>query len=123
MRSYRSVGWMIRAFLLLFCLLLARTASFAKLTTGGDFRNGRLDEAAATPDPRRRAEALWPFLSMKEYGPNIREHTESVLQKIAPVSGDYFSEQFDGMPRWERADLFKNAAAYGGDKLHATLAN
>ena len=83
----------------------------------------RWEEAAATPDPRRRAEALWPFLSMKEYGPNIREHTESVLQKIAPVSGDYFAEQFDGMSGWERSGLFKNAGAYGGDKLHETLAN
>jgi hypothetical protein len=27
------------------------------------------------------------------------------------------------MPRWNRADLFKDAGAYGGDKLHRTLTN
>lgn len=83
----------------------------------------RWEEAAATPDSRRRAEALWPFLSMKEYGDDIRKHTESALQKIAPVSGDFFAGQFASMSRWDRADLFRNAGAYGGDKLHETLAN
>jgi len=58
---------------------------------------------------------------MKDYGPDFLEHTKSALQKIAPVSGDYFAGQFYSMPRWNRADLFKNAGAYGGDKLHQTL--
>jgi hypothetical protein len=83
----------------------------------------RWENASTTPDQRRRAQVLWPFLSIQEYGANIREHTESALQKIAPVSGDYFAEQFDNMQLWERADLFQNAGAYGGDKPHATLAN
>lgn len=83
----------------------------------------RWEKAATTPDSRRRVEALWPFLSMEEYGPNIREHTEAALQKIAPVSGDYFAEQFDSMPRLDRAGLYIHAGAYGGDKLHETLAN
>jgi hypothetical protein len=81
------------------------------------------EEAANTSDPSRRAEALWPFLSMDTYGPNFREHTKSALRNIAPVSGDYFAEQFANMPRWNRADMFKEAGTYGGDKLHETLSN
>jgi hypothetical protein len=231
MCSHCSLGGTIRALLLLCCLLLASTASFAKLVAGRDFRNGILDaelvvivlqqspdsfrveevflgnankgdsiqlsgfrlfteqqygpdivepitsdtrillflhhkkdtptaweptyfgysffwvqnpqqmtqlsktadqavalrrqweEAANISDPMRRAEALWPFLSMKDYGPDFLEHTKSALRNISPVSGDYFAEQFDNMPRWNRADLFKDAGAYGGDSLHRTLTN
>lgn len=83
----------------------------------------RWEEAANTPDLRRQAEALWPFLSMKDYGPSFLEHTKSTLQKIAPISGDYFAEHFDEMPQWNRMDLFKNAGAYGGNKLHQKLTN
>jgi len=83
----------------------------------------RWEEAANISDLRRRAEALWPFLSMKDYGPDFLEHTKSALRNISPVSGDYFAEQFDNMPRWNRADLFKDAGAYGGDKLHQKLTN
>jgi hypothetical protein len=60
---------------------------------------------------------------MKDYGPDFLEHTKSALRNISPLSGDYFAEQFDNMPRWNRADLFKEAGAYGGDKLHRTLTN
>jgi len=60
---------------------------------------------------------------MKDYGPSFLEHTKSALQKIAPVSGDYFAEHFDDMPHWNRMDLFQNAGAYGGDKLHQKLTN
>lgn len=81
----------------------------------------RWEEAANISDLRRRAEALWPFLSMKDYGSDFLEHTKTALRNISPVSGDYFAEQFDNMPRWNRADLFKDAGAYGGDKLHRTL--
>ena len=231
MRSYCRLDETIRAVLLLCCLLLASTGSYAKLVTGRDFRNGILDaelvvivlqqspnsfkveevflgnarigdsielqgfrlfteqqygpdivepitpntrillflrhkkdmsaaweptyfgysffwvqnpeqvpelrktaeqavalrrrweEAANTPDPLHRAEALWPFLSMKDYGPSFLEHTKSALQKIAPISGDYFAEHFDDMPHWNRMDLFKDAGAYGGDKLHQKLTN
>jgi hypothetical protein len=76
------------------------------------------EEAANISDPMRRAEALWPFLSMKDYGPDFLEHTKSALRNISPVSGDYFAEQFADMPSWNRADLFQDAGAYGGDKLH-----
>jgi hypothetical protein len=79
------------------------------------------EKAASTSDPRRRAEALWPFLSIKEYGPSFLEHTKAALQSIAPVSGDYFADQFVSMARSDRADLFKDAGAYGGEKLHETL--
>ncbi len=71
----------------------------------------------------RRAEALWPFLSLQEYGPSFLEHTESALKKIAPVSGDYFAAHFDAMAHFDRMDLLKNAGAYGGDKLHEKLTN
>jgi hypothetical protein len=81
------------------------------------------EEAANISDLRRRAETLWPFLSMKDYGPDFLEHTKSALRNISPVSGDYFADQFDNMPRWNRADLFKDAGVYGGDKLHRTLTN
>ena len=83
----------------------------------------RWEEAVNTRDLRRRVEALWPFLSMEDYGPSFLEHTKSALQKIAPVSGDYFAEHFDDMPHWNRMDLFQNAGAYGGDKLHRKLTN
>ena len=83
----------------------------------------RWEEAANTPDPLHRAEALWPFLSMRDHGPSFLEHTKSALQKIAPISGDYFAEHFDDMPHWNRMDLFKDAGAYGGDKLHQKLTN
>src|SRR6266446_3802135 len=81
------------------------------------------EEAANTSDPRRRAEALWPFLSIKDYGPSFLAHTKLALQNIAPVSGDYFAEQFANMARSDRADLFKDAGVYGGEKLHGTLTN
>jgi hypothetical protein len=81
------------------------------------------EEAANTSDLRRRAEALWPFLSLRNYGPNIFAHTETALEGIAPVSGDYFAEQFARIPQSDRANLFRNAGAYGGEKLHETLTN
>jgi hypothetical protein len=83
----------------------------------------RWEDAANTPDLRHRAEALWPFLSVKDYGPSFLEHTESALQKIAPVSGDYFSERFDDIPHLDRMNVLKDAGAYGGDKLHQKLSN
>lgn len=83
----------------------------------------RWEEAANTPDPRRRAEALWPFLSMEDYGPSFLEHTESALQKIAPISGDYFSERFDDMLHLDRMNVLKDAGAYGGEKLHQKLSS
>ena len=83
----------------------------------------RWEAAANTPDLRHRAEALWPFLSMNDYGPDIREHTKSALQKIAPTSGDYFADHFDELAHWDRMDLFKSSGAYGGDKLHEKLTN
>jgi hypothetical protein len=83
----------------------------------------RWEEAANTPDLRRRVQALWPFLSMKDYGVDIREHTELALQKIPPISGDYFAERFDEMPRLDRIDLFSYAGLYGGEKLHQKLIN
>jgi hypothetical protein len=81
----------------------------------------RWEEAANTPDPRHRAEALWPFLSTKDYGPSFLEHTKSALQKIAPISGDYISERFDDMPHLDRMNVLADAGAYGGDKLHQKL--
>ena len=81
----------------------------------------RWEKAANIADPRRRAEALWPFLSVKDFGPSFADHTKLALQKIAPASGDYFTERFDDMPTWDRMDLFKNAGAYGGDRLHEKL--
>jgi hypothetical protein len=83
----------------------------------------RWEQAANISGLRQRAEALWPFLSTQDYGADISEHTKSALQKIAPVSGDYFAEHFDDMPHWSRMDLFKDAGAYGGDKLHLKLTN
>jgi hypothetical protein len=81
------------------------------------------EEAANISDLRRRAETLWPFLSMKDYGPDVRDNTKSALEKIAPMSGDYFAEHFDELAHWDRVDLFRNAGAYGGDKLHQKLTN
>jgi hypothetical protein len=82
---------------------------------------GRWEEAANISDPMQRAAALWPFLSAKDFGSSFADHTKSALQKIAPASGDYFAERFDDMPTWDRMDLFRNAGAYGGDKLHEKL--
>lgn len=81
----------------------------------------RWDEAANAPDPRQRVAALWPFLSMKDYGPDLLRHTESALRQVAPISGDYFAEHFDDMPHSDRMDLLRDAGSYGGDKLHQKL--
>jgi len=79
-------------------------------------------EAAVTiSDPASRAEALWPFVVAQNYGVDISEHTKTALRKIAPISGDYFAKQFDSMPTRDRMDLFREAGAYGGEKLHRKL--
>jgi hypothetical protein len=81
------------------------------------------EEAAKVSDPRRRAEALWPFLSFQKYGSSFFEHTKSQLHDIGPVAADYFAEQFDTMPLYERGQLYKDIGPYGSDKLHDTLAH
>ena len=81
----------------------------------------RWEDATNISDPMQRASALWPFLSAKDFGASFANQTKLALQKIAPASGDYFAERFDDMPTWDRMDLFKNAGAYGGDKLHEKL--
>jgi hypothetical protein len=78
----------------------------------------RWQEVNTISDPVRRAEALWPFLSMMEFGPSVASHTKVALQQIAPASGDYFAERFDHMAHWDRVDLMRDAGEYGGDKLH-----
>jgi hypothetical protein len=78
----------------------------------------RWQEVDSISDPVRRAEALWPFLSVMEFGLSVARHTKVALQEIVPASGDYFAERFDGMAHWDRMDLMRDAGRYGGDKLH-----
>lgn len=87
---------------------------------GVDLRR-RFEAASNTPDPLRRATALWPFLDMATFGPEVARRAEEVLKHAAPVSGDYFAEHFDELPQDQRMDLLRDAGEYGGDKLHETV--
>jgi hypothetical protein len=79
------------------------------------------EEVSNISDPMQRAAAWWPFLSARDFGSSVARHTKLALQKIAPASGDYFAEHFDDMPTWDRMDLYRDAGAYGGEKLHEKL--
>jgi len=56
--------------------------------------------AAATPDPRQRLAALWPFLSF-EYGVEFFVRTEEQLKKIA--SPEFFDRPFSEDSNYPRA--------------------
>jgi hypothetical protein len=84
---------------------------------GVDLRR-RFEAATNIHDPLQRAEALWPFLDMSTFGPEVARRAEGVLKQTAPVSGDYFAEHFDELPHDQRMDLLRDAGEYGGDKLH-----
>ena len=92
--------------------------SFAE--KGVDLRR-RFEAASNTPDPLRRVTALWPFLDMATFGPEVARRAEEVLKHTAPVSGDYFAEHFGELPQDQRMDLLRDAGEYGGDKLHETV--
>jgi len=81
------------------------------------------EEASRVSDPRRRTEALWPFLSFQKYGSSFFERTKSQLHNIGTTAADYFAEQFDTMPLGERAGLYTDIGPYGSDKLHDALVN
>lgn len=87
---------------------------------GIDLRR-RFEAASKIPDPLRRAAALWPFLDMVTFGPEVARRAEEVLKQTAPVSGDYFAEHFDELPHDQRMDLLRDAGEYGGEKLHETV--
>jgi hypothetical protein len=79
------------------------------------------EKAADIPDPKQRVAALWPFLSLPTYGVSFLQHTESELQKAAPVAGEYFADHLDEMSHNERMSLLPEAGAYGSEKLHDKL--
>jgi len=79
------------------------------------------EKAAATPDLRLRVAELWPFLSLPTYGASFLQHTESELQKAAPVAGEYFADHLDGMSHSERMSLLAEAGALGSERLHDKL--
>jgi len=81
----------------------------------------RWEYAVAMPDLRKRVEALWPFLRLREYGTSFLEHTKAELRKIGLVAGDYFAEQFEAMPRDDRWVLYYESGGYGSEKLHQTM--
>jgi hypothetical protein len=92
--------------------------SFAE--KGVDLRR-RFESAINIPDRLRRATALWPFLDMAKFGPEVARRAEDALKQTAPVSGDYFAEHFNELPHDQRMDLLRDAGEYGGDKLHETV--
>lgn len=92
--------------------------SFAE--KGVDLRR-RFEAASNIPDPLQRATALWSFLDMNTFGPEVARRAEEVLKRTAPVSGDYFAEHFNELPRDQRMDLLRDAGEYGGDNLHETV--
>ncbi len=79
------------------------------------------EKAAAIPDPKLRVAELWPFLSLPTYGVSFLQHTESELQKAAPVAGEYFADHLDAMSHNERMSLLAEAGAYCSQKLHDKL--
>lgn len=81
----------------------------------------RWEDATKIPDPRKRVEALWPYLRLREYGTSFLEHTKVELRKVGPVAGDYFAEQFDAMPYLDRSLLYYESGSYGSERLHQTL--
>lgn len=81
----------------------------------------RFEAARNTRDSFRRTAALWPFLDMATFGPEVARRAEDILKQTAPVSGDYFAEHFSELPHDQRMDLLRDAGEYGGDKLHETV--
>jgi hypothetical protein len=81
----------------------------------------RWEQAASIPEPRKRVEALWPYLHLREYGARIFERTKLELQKTGPVAGDYIAEQLDALPRLDWPLLCHEAGVYGSEKLHQTV--
>lgn len=81
----------------------------------------RFEAASNISDSLRRTTALWPFLDMATFGPEVARRAEKVLKQTAPVSGDYFAEHFNELPHDQRMDLLRDAGEYGGDRLHETV--
>ncbi len=71
------------------------------------------------PDPRKRVEALWPYVWSHEYA--CHEQTQDALQALGPVAGDYVAEQWDRMTYRDKGLLLRNLGKYGGRRLHSVL--
>jgi hypothetical protein len=79
------------------------------------------EDAVRTPDPRKRVEALWPYLHLRDYGVSFLDHTKAELRKIGPIAGDYFAEQFDAMAPDDRSLLYYEAGSLGSERLHQSM--
>ena len=79
-------------------------------------------EAAAQIDaPALRVAALWPYLSMQDYGLVFFEHTKAELKKTSPAAGVYFAEHFKDMSHNERMSLLPDAGDFGSNQLRQTI--
>jgi hypothetical protein len=87
---------------------------------GVDLRR-RFEAASKIPEPLLRVAALWPFLDMTTFGPEVARRAEAGLKQTAPVSGDYFAEHFNELPHDQRMDLLRDAGEYGGERMHETV--
>ena len=96
-------------------LLLRRAAERAV-----DLRQ-RWERAAKLSDLKQRVYALWPFLSLENYGVSFSKHTQAELRKAKPVAGEYFAAHFDEMSHDERMLLLPAAGGYGSEKLQVKL--
>lgn len=79
-------------------------------------------EAAAQIDaPTLRVAALWPYLSMRNYGLVFFEYTKAELKKTSPAAGVYFAEHFKDMSHNERMSLLPDAGDFGSNQLRQTI--
>jgi hypothetical protein len=83
----------------------------------------RFEAASNIPGPLPRTAALWPFLDIAAFGPEVARRAEEVLKHTAPVAGDYIADHFYEGPDEERMDLLRDAGEYGGDRLHEKVKN
>ena len=89
----------------------AKVADLRKMARDAVSLRKAWETARQLPDPRRRVEALWPFVD------EVWVRTELELKKAAPISGDFLAERFDrlgGRAWW----VMSGAAEFGGKKLH-----
>ncbi len=90
----------------------AKMADLRKMAQDAVALRKAWEKARDISDPRRRAEALLPFLS------EVTAPTERELKRAAPISCDVLAERFDGLSSRDRLQVLLRAGSYGGKKLH-----
>jgi hypothetical protein len=68
---------------------------------------------------QQRAEALWPYLW--NYNHSCYKQTETALQGLGAVAGDYIAGQLEHMSYQEKGALLVHAGTYSSVRLHDAL--